>query len=165
MFSIIGEDNRPEFPGLARGLVAVLLYYDGRRCLVSALRTLILALEGRTWTLGLSQDLTHLINNYIEKLVEENLTNKILGESVIALVGLNHFTVVLALFCKHVFHLLLYKYKFMEKGFLAKYHVKCLFTAVLQTMNLTAELDKLQNNRALGPPKHRKQVRTGNITS
>lgn len=30
--------------------------------------------------------------------------------------------------------------------------------AVLQKMDLTAELDKLQNNRALGPPKHKKQV-------
>jgi len=29
---------------------------------------------------------------------------------------------------------------------------------VLQTMDLTKELDKLQNNRALGPPKHKKQV-------
>ena len=69
---------------MARGLVAVLLYYDGRRCLISALRTLILALEGRTWTLGLPTDLTHLINTYIQKLVEENLTNKILGMNLIA---------------------------------------------------------------------------------
>ncbi|XP_052238220.1 nuclear pore complex protein Nup205-like isoform X2 [Dreissena polymorpha] len=105
---LAGEDNKPDFPGLTRGLVAVLLYYDGRRSLVTALRTLILALEGRTWTLGLPADLAHLINNYVQKLVEENLTNKILG--------------------------------------------------VLKTMNLTAEIDKLQNNRALGPPKHRKQV-------
>ena len=31
-------------------------------------------------------------------------------------------------------------------------------TAVLKGMGVTTELDKLQNNRALGPPKHRKQV-------
>jgi nuclear pore complex protein Nup205 len=75
----LGEDNRPDFPGLTRGLVAVLLYYDGRRSLVNALRTLLLALSGRTWTLGLSPDLTYLTNTYVQKLVEENLTNKILG--------------------------------------------------------------------------------------
>ena len=40
------------FPGLTRGLVAVLLYHDGRRCLVSALRSLIQAREGVAWTLG-----------------------------------------------------------------------------------------------------------------
>ena len=74
-----GEENRPDFPGLTRGLVAVLLYYDGRRSLVTALRTLILALEGPTWTLSLSPDLTHLTNTYVKNLVNENLTNKILG--------------------------------------------------------------------------------------
>ncbi|XP_045195259.2 nuclear pore complex protein Nup205-like [Mercenaria mercenaria] len=105
---IAGEDNRPDFPGLTRGLVAVLLYYDGRRSLVNALRTLLLALSGRTWTLGLSPDLTYLTNSYVQKLVEENLTNKILD--------------------------------------------------VLKTMNVTTELDKLQNNRAIGPPKHKKQI-------
>jgi len=32
------------------------------------------------------------------------------------------------------------------------------FTDVLKGMNVTTELEKLQNNRALGPAKHRKQV-------
>lgn len=80
MFCNSGEDNKPDFPGLTRGLVAVLLYYDGRRSLVTALRTLLLALSGRTWTLGLSPDLTYLTNSYVQKLVEENLANKILGK-------------------------------------------------------------------------------------
>ncbi|XP_052809828.1 nuclear pore complex protein Nup205-like [Mya arenaria] len=105
---LAGEENRADFPGLTRGLVAVLLYYDGRRSLLNALRTLILSLEGRTFTLGLPPDLTHITNTFILNLVDENLTNKIL--------------------------------------------------TVLKGMAVTAELDKLQNNRALGPPKHRKQV-------
>lgn len=41
------------FPGLTRGLVAVLLYHDGRRCLLASLRSLIQAREGVAWTLGL----------------------------------------------------------------------------------------------------------------
>ena len=45
--------RNPRFPGLTRGLVAVLLYHDGRRCLVSALRSLIQAREGVAWTLGI----------------------------------------------------------------------------------------------------------------
>ena len=40
------------FPGLTRGLVAVLLYHDGRRSLVASLRSLIQAREGVAWTLG-----------------------------------------------------------------------------------------------------------------
>ncbi|KAL4232887.1 hypothetical protein ACF0H5_007574 [Mactra antiquata] len=106
---ISGEEKRPDFPGLTRGLVAVLLYYDGRRSIISALRTLIVSLEGRTWTFNLPPDLAHLIENYVQKLVEENLTQKILD--------------------------------------------------VLKTMDVVKELDKLQNNRALGPPKHRKQIK------
>ena len=43
------------FPGLTRGLVAVLLYHDGRRCLVSSLRSLVQAREGVAWTLGESE--------------------------------------------------------------------------------------------------------------
>lgn len=61
----------------------MLLYYDGQRCLVSALRTLVLAQEGRTWTLDLAPDLIQLTNNYVQKLVEENLTNKILSKYLI----------------------------------------------------------------------------------
>ncbi|WAR08423.1 NU205-like protein, partial [Mya arenaria] len=76
---LAGEENRADFPGLTRGLVAVLLYYDGRRSLLNALRTLILSLEGRTFTLGLPPDLTHITNTFILNLVDENLTNKILN--------------------------------------------------------------------------------------
>ena len=79
---VSGDDNRPDFPGLTRGLVAVLLYYDGRRSLVVALRTLILSLEGRTWTLGLNPDLTNLTNTFVHQLVDENLTNKVLGKNI-----------------------------------------------------------------------------------
>ena len=46
--SVLGS----RFPGLTRGLVSVLLYHDGRRCLVSSLRSLIQAREGVAWTLG-----------------------------------------------------------------------------------------------------------------
>ena len=36
-------------PGLARGLLAVLLYYDGKRALVQALRELVMARDGVSW--------------------------------------------------------------------------------------------------------------------
>ena len=102
LLASIGEENRPDFPGLTRGLVAVLLYYDGRRSLVTALRTLILALEGPTWTLSLSPDLTHLTNTYVKNVVNENLTNKILGMITIDLRSLSIILFVclkLILFC------------------------------------------------------------------
>ena len=36
-----GEERLCDYPGLTRGLVAVLLYYDGRKTLVDTLRTMI----------------------------------------------------------------------------------------------------------------------------
>lgn len=48
-----GEHQQPHFPGLTRGLVAVLLYWDGKRCLANSLRSLIQSRHGKTFTLDL----------------------------------------------------------------------------------------------------------------
>lgn len=52
-FHSLGEHQQPHFPGLTRGLVAVLLYWDGKRCIANSLRTLIQSRQGKTWTLEL----------------------------------------------------------------------------------------------------------------
>ena len=83
-----GENQLPKYPGLTRGLVAVLLFYDGQRSLVSSLRTLLQSREGHTWTLGLSADLIHLVSNFTAQLVEDKLVHKILGKSpLVSLLG------------------------------------------------------------------------------
>lgn len=48
-----GEHQQPHFPGLTRGLVAVLLYWDGKLCVANALRTLVQSRHGKTFTLDL----------------------------------------------------------------------------------------------------------------
>lgn len=68
---LAGEQQQPNFPGLTRGLVAVLLYHDGRRCLISALRTLIQSREGITWTLGLYEEMTQLVTTFTDELLKE----------------------------------------------------------------------------------------------
>ena len=73
-----GESQQPFFPGFKRGLVAVLLYYDGRSSLVSTLRTLIQARKGRTWSLGLPDDILAVIMNFTTQLMNEGLAAKIL---------------------------------------------------------------------------------------
>ena len=73
---LAGEQQQPNFPGLTRGLVAVLLYHDGRRCLVTALRTLIQSREGITWTLGLYEDLTQLVTKFTDELLEEGILSQ-----------------------------------------------------------------------------------------
>lgn len=72
------EEQLCQYPGLTRGLVAVLLYYDGRKSIVEALRTLIQGRQGVSWTLGASGDITELINKYTQSLLEDGLVDKIL---------------------------------------------------------------------------------------
>lgn len=66
------------FPNLTRGLVAVLLYYDGRCSLVASLRTLIQAREGISWTLGLNQATVNLVTSFTDDLFSDGLVKKIL---------------------------------------------------------------------------------------
>ncbi|KAI8429413.1 hypothetical protein MSG28_000056 [Choristoneura fumiferana] len=45
------QRQMPRHPGLPRGLLAVVLYYDGRRALVQALKELLTARDGVCWKL------------------------------------------------------------------------------------------------------------------
>ena len=84
LIQILGERKQAEFPGLTRGLVAVLLYYDGQRSLVNSLRTLLQSREGRMWTMELSPELASLVNTYTDQLINrDGLVNKILGKAAV----------------------------------------------------------------------------------
>lgn len=78
--TFIGEVQLPNYPGLTRGLVAVLLFYDGQRSLVTALRSLAQAREGRTWAVGVTPEVHALINDCINELLQNGLVGTILGE-------------------------------------------------------------------------------------
>ncbi|XP_063402892.1 nuclear pore complex protein Nup205-like [Mytilus trossulus] len=104
-----GDRKQSEFPELTRGLIAVLLYFDGQKSIVNSLRTLLQCREGRTWTMELSSDLTNKITQYTDQLiVKDKLVNKILD--------------------------------------------------LLTEMDWNKQLIKLQSARAVGPPKHKKQL-------
>ena len=74
-----GEEWQPRHPGLSRGLVAVLLYHEERKCLVYSLRSLIQAREGASWTLGLTDEMNRLITDFTDDLLQSGLTEKILS--------------------------------------------------------------------------------------
>ena len=76
-FVAIGDYNGHVGLGV-KGLVAVLLYYDGRKAVVHALRTLIQGRSGVSWTLGASDNVTEYITKYTESLLEDGLVDKIL---------------------------------------------------------------------------------------
>ncbi|XP_074867342.1 nuclear pore complex protein Nup205 [Carettochelys insculpta] len=75
---LAGEHQQPHFPGLTRGLVAVLLYWDGKRCIANSLRALIQSRRGKTWTLELSTELVSMTTRFTDELMEQGLTHKIL---------------------------------------------------------------------------------------
>ncbi|KAM4733383.1 LOW QUALITY PROTEIN: nuclear pore complex protein Nup205 [Anableps anableps] len=75
---LAGEQQQPHFPGLMRGLVAVLLYWDGKLCVANSLRTLIQSRHGKTFTLDLSGELVALTTRFTDELMSHGLTRHIL---------------------------------------------------------------------------------------
>uniref|UniRef100_A0A672ZR85 Nucleoporin 205 n=1 Tax=Sphaeramia orbicularis TaxID=375764 RepID=A0A672ZR85_9TELE len=75
---LAGEHQQPHFPGLTRGLVAVLLYWDGKLCVANSLRTLIQSRQGKTFTLDLSGELVALTTRFTDELMSQGLTKRIL---------------------------------------------------------------------------------------
>lgn len=72
------QQQMPQYPGLPRGLVAVLLYYDGRKALVSAVKDLMQARVGVSWCTDASNDVTLLVTSYTDSLVSEGILKKII---------------------------------------------------------------------------------------
>ncbi|XP_061677386.1 nuclear pore complex protein Nup205 isoform X2 [Syngnathoides biaculeatus] len=75
---LAGEQQQSHFPGLTRGLVAVLLYWDGKLCVANSLRTLIQSRHGKTFTLDLSGELVSLTTHFTDELMSQGLTKRIL---------------------------------------------------------------------------------------
>ncbi|XP_075066511.1 nuclear pore complex protein Nup205 isoform X3 [Mixophyes fleayi] len=75
---LAGEHQQPHFPGLTRGLVAVLLYWDGKRCIANSLCTLIQSRRGKTFTMDLSPEVVSMTTRFTDILMESGLTQKIL---------------------------------------------------------------------------------------
>ena len=71
------QQQMPQYPGLPRGLVAILLYYDGRKTLTSALKDLMQSRLGISWcTDGVSMDIIQLVTAYTDSLVGEGVLKK-----------------------------------------------------------------------------------------
>uniref|UniRef100_A0A1B0CE99 Nuclear pore complex protein n=1 Tax=Lutzomyia longipalpis TaxID=7200 RepID=A0A1B0CE99_LUTLO len=102
------QQQMPNNPGLTRGLVAVLLYYDGRKALVSTLKELFQARVGVSWCAVISPELNHVVTQYTDMLVNYDILQKILD--------------------------------------------------LLEVLDLSKEIEKLSANRALGSPKHYRQI-------
>lgn len=81
---IEAESQMQFFPGLTRGLTAILLYYDAKKSLVNTLKLLLQARKGRTWSLldetTCPPELIKFISDFSDKLVYDGLINNILKQ-------------------------------------------------------------------------------------
>ncbi|KAI5637335.1 hypothetical protein NE865_09904 [Phthorimaea operculella] len=68
----------PRHPGLPRGLVAVLLYYDGRRALVQALKELVMSTQGVCWSINAREEIVNYVSRYIDQLISDGLLGNVL---------------------------------------------------------------------------------------
>ncbi|XP_063674250.1 nuclear pore complex protein Nup205-like [Bolinopsis microptera] len=75
---LAGEEHLPRFPTLTRGLLAVLLFYDGKRSMATCLKTLVQMREGKTWTFGLQHNVVDMVTGFTSNLMNEGLVQKIL---------------------------------------------------------------------------------------
>nr|ACI88735.1 RE24713p [Drosophila melanogaster] len=64
------QRQQKHHPGLSRGLVAVLLYYDGRKAISCTLRDMFQVVSGVSWNTELPKEITGLVTNYAESLVD-----------------------------------------------------------------------------------------------
>lgn len=76
---LAAESVLGDHPGLTRGLVAVLMYYDGRKLLVDSLKAIILGSGGASWTLGAGPDVRDLLTRFTATLVDRGLVSQILA--------------------------------------------------------------------------------------
>ena len=146
-----GENQLPYYPGLARGLVAVLLYCDGRNSVVDSLRMLIQAREGRTFTMGVGEELVSTATKFTDQLMAEGLTYKVLGEYLSGL-----FSNGLAFE---------WRVWWRSRSTFFGFCISGCPAGLLREIDEPKEMSRLQQERGLGNARHRKQVRRKTLCS
>ena len=64
-------------PGLPRGLVAILLYYDGRKAITATLKELFKARNGISWCTDAAPEVINTITQFTDQLVQEGVLEKL----------------------------------------------------------------------------------------
>ncbi|XP_015794994.1 nuclear pore complex protein Nup205 [Tetranychus urticae] len=78
---IMGSEHETRYPGMTRGPIAVLLYYDSKRVLLSTLKFLVDIISGRTWAFMSSQNddnALKFIETFVGELKNGNIIQKCL---------------------------------------------------------------------------------------
>ena len=81
---ITGQDQVFRFPGMARGPVAVMLYYDAKRNFLQSLKTLLRSSTGRAWNPenqnDSNQDVFRVVSSFLTDLAKEGIVENALNQ-------------------------------------------------------------------------------------
>lgn len=80
-FSLLrsAEEEKTLYPGVPRGLIAVLFYYDSREQLSNAFKTLVQARQGISWTvLPNNEELSSTVTQYLQPILNNSMVDRIL---------------------------------------------------------------------------------------
>ncbi|XP_075154690.1 nuclear pore complex protein Nup205 [Haematobia irritans] len=66
------QHQQIHYPGLPRGLVAVLLYYDGRKAIANSIRDLFQIVSGVSWIPESPKQLVSLVSSFCQTLVDDS---------------------------------------------------------------------------------------------
>lgn len=83
IFVSIAQQRCADYPGIPRGPVAILLYYDAHLALATTLKMLVQAHQGLRWKTNCSANVQKTVNKFVDDLVLDGLLEAIFGELVI----------------------------------------------------------------------------------
>lgn len=150
-----GEHQQPHFPGLTRGLVAVLLYWDGKRCVANSLRSLIQSRHGKTFTLDLRLDMDPNPASFSFRCPSLGApcfslsSGHAHSRSPFSCAPLGPFSAELVSLTTR------FTDELMRQGLARR------ILTLVSEISITREFERLQKERGLGNEKHRKEVRGG----
>jgi len=81
-FIVTATNQEARFPGLARGPIAILLYYDSRKSLLNSIKLLVQAKNGRSWSTKLNREIQKLIDSFVDDLKQDGIVSRCIKQLI-----------------------------------------------------------------------------------
>jgi len=81
-FIVTATNQEARFPGLSRGPIAILLYYDSRKSLLNSIKLLVQAKNGRSWSTKLNREIQKLIDSFVDDLKVDGIVSRCLKQLI-----------------------------------------------------------------------------------
>lgn len=81
-FIVTATNQEARYPGLSRGPIAVLLYYDSRKSLLNSIKLLVQAKNGRSWSTKLNREIQKLVDSFVDDLKQDGLVSRCIKQLI-----------------------------------------------------------------------------------